>query len=91
MSFIFVSFFARFPDFDHKPRCSVRDEFNRLAKQQKWGKKETARMRGECYNEEFEGFFADLEISSQLERLQHLCVELDVEPLGTITQCKKVR
>jgi hypothetical protein len=90
MSFMFTSYFDRFPEFDHHPRCSVRDEFNRLAKSQKWDKEETARQRAACYNEELEGHFATLGITDQLECLQHLCVELDLEPLGTITQCKKV-
>ncbi|KAI4775873.1 hypothetical protein E4T52_09179 [Aureobasidium sp. EXF-3400] len=89
MSFIFTSYFDRFPDFDHHPRRSVRDEFNRLAKTQKWDKEETARQRTTCYNEELEGHFAGLGITSQLERLQHLCVELGLEPLSTVTQCKK--
>jgi hypothetical protein len=87
---MFTSYFDRFPEFDHHPRCSVRDEFNRLAKSQKWDKEETVRQRAACYNEELEGHFATLGITDQLECLQHLCVELDLEPLGTITQCKKV-
>jgi len=90
MSFIFTSYFDRFPEFDHHPRCSIRDEFSRLAKTQKWSKEETARQRAICYNEELEAHFADLGIDDQLERLQHLCVELDVESKSTITQCKKV-
>ncbi|KAG9699235.1 hypothetical protein KCU95_g1955, partial [Aureobasidium melanogenum] len=34
MTFIFTSYFERFPDFDHQPRQSIRIEFNRLAKAQ---------------------------------------------------------
>jgi hypothetical protein len=90
MSFIFTSYFDRFPDFDHHPRCSVRDEFNRLAKSQKRDREETARQRAACYNEELEGHFAQLGIEDQLEHLQHLCVELGLESKDTITQCKKV-
>lgn len=90
MSFIFTFYFARFPDFDHHPRRSIRDEFSRLAKTQEWSKKETARQRVVCYTEELERYFADLGMNHQLKRLQHLCVQLDVEFKDTITQCKKV-
>ncbi|KAG9847636.1 hypothetical protein KCU98_g3831, partial [Aureobasidium melanogenum] len=90
MSFVFTSYFDRFPDFDHHPRRSVHDEFNRLVKTQKWDKKETARQRAACYNEELEGHFVKLGIADQLDRLQHLCVELSIEPPDTITQCKKI-
>ncbi|CAD0089739.1 unnamed protein product [Aureobasidium vineae] len=90
MPFVFTSYFDRFPGFDHHPRRSVRDEFNRLAKTQKWDKEDTARQRAACYNEELEGHFAGLGITDQLGRLQHLCVELGIEPLDTINKCKKV-
>ncbi|KAG2164808.1 hypothetical protein VTO58DRAFT_107801 [Aureobasidium pullulans] len=89
MSFVFTSYFDRFPSFIHNSRCSVRDEFNRLAKTQKWDDEEKERQRAKCYNEELDSHFAKLNITSKLERLQHLCVELDVEPLDTICQCKK--
>ncbi|CAD0097132.1 unnamed protein product [Aureobasidium mustum] len=85
MSFVHVSFFDRYPEFNHNPRASIRDEFNRLAKSQNWTKKETAKKRMECYNDEFEGYFANLELDSGLERLQYLCVELDITPKDTVT------
>jgi hypothetical protein len=90
MSSIFASYFDRFSDFDHHPRRSVRDEFNRLAKGQRWNKAESAQQRAICYNEELEGHFADLGITDRLERLQYLCDELDLEPRSTIAKCKKV-
>lgn len=90
MSSIFASYFDRFPEFDHHPRRSIRNEFNRLAKSQKWDRAENARQRADCYNEELEGHFADLGITDQLERLQYLYDELDLEPRRTIAKCKKV-
>ncbi|KAK6000072.1 hypothetical protein QM012_004060 [Aureobasidium pullulans] len=89
MSFVHVSFFDRFPEFNHNPRASIRDEFDRLAETQGWTKKETTKKRIECYNDEFESYFANLELETQLERLQHLCVELEIIPKDTVTQCKK--
>ncbi|KAI5276212.1 hypothetical protein E4T47_00861 [Aureobasidium subglaciale] len=89
MSFVFTSYFDRFPNFAHNPRCSVRDEFNRLSKTQKWDFEEKDRQRAKCYNEELEGHFASLGIDTQLDRLKHLCVEVGLEPLDTVTQCKK--
>jgi hypothetical protein len=91
MSSIIASYFDRFPDFNHHPRRSIRNEFNRLAKGQRWDKSHTARQRAICYNEELEGHFADLGIINQLERLRYLCDELDVKPLGTIIECRKVK
>lgn len=91
MSSFTPSFFANYPTFDHHPRRSVQHEFDRLAKQQGWSKKETTRKRAQCYETEFEEYFADLHIETQLEKLQHLCLELDVEIKTTVTQCKKVR
>ncbi|KAH0026565.1 hypothetical protein KCU78_g4328, partial [Aureobasidium melanogenum] len=90
MSFIFTSYFERFPDFDHQPRQSIRIEFNRLAKAQEWGIEETKRERANCYNEELEGHFHRLGITDQLERLRHLCSELDVKPRNTVDGCRKI-
>ncbi|KAG9575942.1 hypothetical protein KCU77_g2818, partial [Aureobasidium melanogenum] len=90
MSFIFTSYFERFPDFDHRPRHSIRVEFNRLAKTQEWGREETKRERANCYNEELEGHFRRLGITDQLERLKHLCEELDIKPRRTIAGCRKI-
>lgn len=91
MTFIFTSYFERFPDFDHQPRQSIRIEFNRLAKTQGWKREKTKRERANCYNDELEGHFRRLGITEQLERLKHLCVELDVKPRKTVAECKKVR
>lgn len=83
------SFFARYPEFDHRPDCNIQDEFERLAKTTTWSKRVTERMRGQCYNIELENHFAALYLDTELARLQHLCVELDVVPMATATQCKK--
>lgn len=91
MSFIFTSYFDRFPDFDHRPRRSIRIEFNRLAKAQKWDFGETKRERASCYNEELEGHFHRLGITDQLERLKHLCDELEVRPRNNVAGCRKVK
>ena len=90
MSTTFISYFDRYPEFDHHPRRSIRDEFNRLAKSLKWDRAESARQRANCYNDELEGHFALLGITEKLERLQYLCDELGVEPRRTVAKCKRV-
>ncbi|THY08114.1 hypothetical protein D6D01_09689 [Aureobasidium pullulans] len=82
-------YFARFNAFTHDPQGSVRDEFNRLAKTQKWHPKEKERQRAHCYNEELEGHFKSLNIHDKLDRLKYLCTELDVKPQDTIAECKQ--
>ena len=63
MSTTFISYFDRYSEFDHHPRRSIRDEFNRLAKSLKWDRAESARQRANCYNDELEGHFALLGIT----------------------------
>lgn len=87
----YIPYFDRFPDFDHNPRCSIRTEFNRLAKAQKWDAEETKRERATCYNKELEGHFHRLGIVDQLERLKHLCEELGVKSCNSVADCRKVR
>ncbi|KAH0348489.1 hypothetical protein KCU81_g3269, partial [Aureobasidium melanogenum] len=90
MTFIFTSYFERFPHFDHQPRQSIRIEFTRLAKTHKWDSEETKRERVNCYNEELEGHFHRLSITDQLGSLKHLCSELDVKPRNTVDGCRKI-
>jgi len=88
---VHASYFDRFPDFTQYPRRSIRNEFNRLAKAQKWQPEEMKHQRATCYNEELEGHYASLHIHDKHERLKHLSVELEIEPLDTFIECKKVR
>ncbi|THX40042.1 hypothetical protein D6D10_03805 [Aureobasidium pullulans] len=86
---IYASYFDRFPAFTQYPRRSIRDEFDRLAKTQHWQPEETKHQRATCYNEELEGHYASLHIHDKHERLKHLSVELEIEPLDTFIECKK--
>ncbi|THZ82333.1 hypothetical protein D6C84_05874 [Aureobasidium pullulans] len=86
---IYANYFDRFPAFTQYPRRSIRDEFDRLAKTQNWQPEETKHQRATCYNEELEGHYASLHIHDKHERLKHLSVELEIEPLDTFIECKK--
>ncbi|THW11991.1 hypothetical protein D6D23_10287 [Aureobasidium pullulans] len=83
-------YFARFNTFTHDPRGSTSDEFNHLARTQKWHPKEKERQRAHCYNEESEGQFKSLNIHDKLDRLKYLCAEFDVKPQDNIAKCEQL-
>ncbi|THW11990.1 hypothetical protein D6D23_10286 [Aureobasidium pullulans] len=46
-------------------------------------------MGATCCNEELDGHYRYLRINDKHERLKHMSVELEIEPLDTFIECKK--
>lgn len=87
------AYFNRFPGFEPDPRRPLDEEFQRLAKFQRWAKKSKryASERGHFLLAEFDQHLGVTERSTKLEDWQALCRELRVTPVPeSIRQCKKV-
>lgn len=87
-----VSFFDEFPDFIPNPSAPISQEFARLAAQRKWkrgskSKKYEINWR-KCVTMEFENSYG--RGFSKLESWQNLCVDVGIDPLSSITECKEV-
>ena len=87
-------YFSRFDDFDHDPQASLLAEFNRLALDQDWDKRQEAQERSKCLLAQAQVHIGSIETGgseAKLGKFQDLCEELRVSPIPTsISQCKKV-
>jgi len=92
-----IRYFDTFQGFTHDKRAPIREEFARLAVQQKWTDRNGGMLKSEmyhrqmlrCYQEEL--FFHSRGYLPYLEVLQGLCRDLRSEETPvSITACKKV-
>lgn len=85
-----VSFFSLYPHFERDLTASIKDEFERLAKQQRWSHRRTRQRRIACYEGELEDHMLFLGITDPLAQLQHLCMEVGLEAPSTRHECREV-
>lgn len=88
-----LPYFDRFPGFEPDPHRSLNEEFQRLARFQRWNRKSDryARERRNFLLAEFDQHLGLTERSKKLEDWQALCKELGVKSIpNSIRQCKKV-
>lgn len=83
-------FWYQFKGFEPQPAATFKDEFARLAQQQKWGKKTKKKRRAEALTSEIT--FHHGTSLHKLDRWRELCEEMGVEEVpNSITKCKQVR
>ncbi|KAH7112808.1 hypothetical protein B0J11DRAFT_180242 [Dendryphion nanum] len=82
------SCWADFPTFVCNSRGNLLDEFNRLANETNWSKKECAEERAKCYAAEFHFHF--VKGKTKLEMWQDFCDEVEMVKIPKSTaKCKK--
>ncbi|EED22065.1 conserved hypothetical protein [Talaromyces stipitatus ATCC 10500] len=85
------SFFDDFPDFVQDPSAPISAEFARLAAHRQWKKgarsKTYERNWSKCIRMEFDNFYG--KEYTKLESWQNICTEVGIEPLSSVTKCKK--